>query len=234
MRILLLALAFLVCLPNAWGQDLDPTHIGIHVTPVYSSEGPVIQIGTYSEGLSTTELPQFLQTIAQMKQKWAQLNFLELYVGAIRLYDQGYYDESLYWFYTAQYRSRFFIELLDKDKMGSIGSAGFEMKQMAISFFTLSGPWFNGYGFKDPGSLLTTVERVMREHTNVQDQTAIYPKVNFIANTEWAAANQKVNDGIRRLADRIRTTPPEELLSQRVANGMDSLFAPLISKPLPN
>jgi len=30
----------------------------------------------------------------------AALSFLELYVGAIRLYDLGYRDEAVYWFYS--------------------------------------------------------------------------------------------------------------------------------------
>src|SRR6266498_4601889 len=98
-----------------------------------------------------------------MKKDWDQLTFPELYVAAIRLYDFGYRKEAVYWFYSAQYRGRQFGVLLDQSKMGSIGSAGFELLQAQNAFFQLVGPYINGYAFGDTDGLVKVVERVQKE-----------------------------------------------------------------------
>ncbi|MFY9710392.1 MAG: hypothetical protein WBD57_11725 [Candidatus Cybelea sp.] len=89
----------------------DPRTIGAYVTPYYNSSGPVINIGKFSSGLAAKVPGQFVATIVRMKQEWSTLNFVELYVGAVRLYDLGYRNEATYWFYTAQFRGRQYAAL---------------------------------------------------------------------------------------------------------------------------
>src|SRR4051812_44278535 len=86
----------------------DPSHIEVYITPYYNSTGPVIDVGPFSKGLAAKAEPEFLATIAKMKQSWSELRFPEVYVAAIRLYDLGFRKESIYWFYSAQYRGRLF------------------------------------------------------------------------------------------------------------------------------
>ena len=97
----------------------DPSRIDAYVTPYYNSSGPVVDAGEFSRGLASKSPQQFVSTIVEMKKQFATLNFVELYVGAIRLYDYGYRDEATYWFYSAQFRGRQFGALVDKGRMGA-------------------------------------------------------------------------------------------------------------------
>ena len=118
-KIVLSLIAF--CLP-VWSfaqlYEPDPSTIEIYVTPYYNSKGPVINIGKFSRGLASGEEGVFLETIGMMKEQWKNLTAEELYVGAIVLYDREYRDEAVYWFYSAQMRSRVFNGILDQSKLG--------------------------------------------------------------------------------------------------------------------
>ena len=128
-------LVFIGCAGLAAGQTItDPAHIEVYVTPYYNSKGPAIDVGPFSSGLAAKSEPEFVATIAKMKKSWDTLNFAETYVAAIRLYDLGFRKESIYWFYSAQYRGRLFAGLIDRDKMGSIGDPGFELFQAQNAF----------------------------------------------------------------------------------------------------
>lgn len=87
----------------------DYRRIDVYVTPYYNGDGPIVNVGQFSAGLASTEEREFVRTILAMKKQWAHLTFAELYVAAIRLYDLGYRTESVYWFYTAQFRGRQFF-----------------------------------------------------------------------------------------------------------------------------
>jgi hypothetical protein len=113
-------LVFMSCAGLAAGQTItDPAHIEVYVTPYYNSKGPAIEVGPFGSGLAAKNEPEFIATIEKMKASWDTLNFAETYVAAIRLYDLGFRKESIYLFYSAQYRGRLFASLIDRDKMGS-------------------------------------------------------------------------------------------------------------------
>src|SRR6266481_8531848 len=156
----------------------DPSHIDVYVTPYYNSKGPSVSVGRFSSGLVSAKEDEFLATIARMKKDWDQLTFPELYVAAIRLYDLDYRKESVYWFYSAQYRGRQFGILLDQTKMGSIGSPGFELLHAQNAFYQLVGTYINGYAFGDMDGLVKIVERVQKEGRRIPDLDA-YPGVAF-------------------------------------------------------
>src|SRR6266496_5198923 len=192
MKKLLLAL----CAANvAWfpleaaQPEINASHIDVYVTPYYNSKGPSVSVGRFSSGLASAKEDEFLATIARMKKDWDQLTFPELYVAAIRLYDFGYRKEAVYWFYSAQYRGRQFGVLLDQSKMGSIGSAGFELLQAQNAFYQLVGPYINGYAFGDADALLKIVERVQKEGKNIPDMEAVYPGVTFKKKSERKSSN---------------------------------------------
>src|SRR5437868_12651520 len=157
----------------------NPSHIDVYVTPYYNSKGPSVSVGRFSSGLASAKEDDFLATIAQMKKHWDRLTFPELYVAAIRLYDLGYRKESVYWFYSAQYRGRQFGVLLDQTKMGSIGSPGFELLHAQNAFYQLVGTYINGYAFGDIDGLVKIVERVQKEGRRILDLEAVYPGVTF-------------------------------------------------------
>src|SRR5215510_8044150 len=217
----------------AAGQTItDPAHIDVYITPYYNSKGPAIDVGPFSSGLAAKNESEFVATIAKMKKSWDTLNFAEAYVAAIRLYDLGYRKESIYWFYSAQYRGRLFASLIDREKMGNMGAPGFEHYQAQNAFQQLVGPYINGYAFGDIDQLAPIIERVQREGKTVSDVTKIYPRVAFKPKSEWDAGNKGLNDGLTKLIVTLKNEKAS-IKQQRIEHGMEAKFSKLPSKDLP-
>ena len=155
-----------------------------------------------------------------------------MYVAAIRLYDLGFRKDSIYWFYSAQYRGRLFATLIDQNKMGSIGNAGFELFQAQNAFQQLVGPYINGYAFGDIDQLVPIIERVQREGKVVPELTKIYPGVVFKPKSEWDAGNKGLNEGLTKLLITLKNEKAS-IKQQRVERGMEAKFGKLPSKDLP-
>jgi hypothetical protein len=229
----LLVIAVFGCAGLAAGQTInDPARIEIYVTPYYNSKGPAIDVGPFSSGLAAKSEPEFVATISKMKQSWVTLNFAEVYVAAIRLYDLGFRKESIYWFYSAQYRGRLFASLIDRDKMGSMGDPGFELFQAQNAFQQLAGPYINGYAFGDIDQLIPIIERVQKEGKVVPDLTKIYPRAAFKPNSEWDAGNKGLNNGLTKLLMTLKAQKAS-IKHQRIEHGMEAKFSKLPSKELP-
>jgi hypothetical protein len=228
-----LVVAFVGYTDLASGQTItDPAHIEVYVTPYYNSKGPAIEVDPFSSGLAAKNEPEFVATIAKMKKSWDTLNFAETYVAAIRLYDLGFRKESVYWFYSAQYRGRLFASLIDRDNMGSMGDPGFELFQAQNAFQQLVGQYINGYAFGDNDQLIPIVERVQREGKTVPDITKIYPRVAFKPKPEWDAGNKALNEGMNQLLTMLKDQK-ESIKQQRIERGTEAKFSKLPSKDLP-
>src|SRR5438876_8640270 len=226
-------LVFIGCAGLAAGQTItDPAHIEVYVTPYYNSKGPTINVGPFSKGLGANSEPEFVATIAKMKQSWDNLSFPETYVAAIRLYDLGFRKEAIYWFYSAQYRGRLLATLIDQEKMGSMGDPGFELVQAQNAFQQLVGPYINGYAFGDIDQLIPIIERVQREGKVVPDLTKIYPRVTFGPKPEWDAGNKGLNEGLTKLLMTLKDEKAS-IKQQRIERGMEAKFSKLPSKDLP-
>ena len=230
---LIAVLAAIVFSGLVTGQTItDPAHIDVYITPYYNSKGPAVEVGRFSDGLAAKSESEFLGTISKMKTSWETLSFPEVYVAAIRLYDLGFRKESIYWFYSAQYRGRLFATLIDQEKMGSIGNAGFELFQAQNAFQQLVGPYINGYAFGDIDQLIPIVERVQTEGKTVPDLTKIYPGVAFKPRSEWEAGNKGLNDGLTKLLMTLKNEKAS-IKEQRIQRGMEAKFGKLPSKALP-
>lgn len=210
---------------------IDYSRVDAYITPFYTSQGPTVKVGRFSSGLAASKEEEVLATISKMKKDWDRLTFAELYVAAIRLYDLGYRKESIYWFYSAQYRGRQFGTLLDQSQMGSIGSAGFELLQAQNAFYQLVGPYINGYAFGDADGLMKIVERVQKEGRKLPDLEAAYPGVTFKKKSEWKSANDQLADGMGQLVS-ILKEKKEDIRRQRVEQGIEEKFAALTNKEL--
>jgi len=231
---LIAVLAAIVFSGLVTGQTItDPAHIDVYITPYYNSKGPAVEVGRFSNGLAAKSESEFLGTISKMKTSWETLSFPEVYVAAIRLYDLGFRKESIYWFYSAQYRGRLFATLIDQEKMGSIGNAGFELFQAQNAFQQLVGPYINGYGFGDIDQLIPIIERVQTEGKIVPDLTKIYPRVAFKPKSEWDAENKGLNDGLTKLLMTLKNEKAS-IKEQRIQRSMEAKFGKLPSKDLPN
>lgn len=226
-------LAFIGCVGLAAAQTIsDPAHIDVYITPYYNSKGPAIEVGPFSSGLAAKNESGFVATIAKMKKSWDTLNFAETYVAAIRLYDLGFRKESIYWFYSAQYRGRLFASLIDRDKMGSMGAPGFELYQAQNAFQQLVGPYINGYAFGDIDQLVPIIQRVQKEGKTVPDLTKIYPRVAFKPKSEWDAGNKGLNEGLTKLLVTLKNEKAS-IKQQRIKHGMEAKFSKVPSKDLP-
>jgi hypothetical protein len=226
-----LALVFSGALASAAAAG-DPAKIDAYVTPYYNSAGPVVHVGQYSAGLAASDGQSFVDTIRQMKKHWMQLSFPQLYVAAIRLYDLGYRKESVYWFYTAQYRGRQFALLADQKKLGSIGNPGFELYHAQNAFFELTGPGINGYAFGDIDTLVTIVHRVQNENRTVPAMQSVYPGVAFAGEAQWPAINAQLNGGLGKLAESL-VRQRSSIEQERQQNGTAARFSHVTDKPLP-
>src|SRR3954467_7083147 len=226
-RNVIAVLVFIARIALAAGQTItDPAHIEVYITPYYNSKGPAIDVGPFSNGLAAKNETEFVATIAKMKKSWDTLNFAETYVAAIRLYDLGFRNESIYWFYSAQYRGRLFATLIDREKMGSIGNPGFELFQAQNAFQTLVGPYINGYAFGNIDELVPIIERVQRQGKVVPDLTKIYPRVTFKPNSEWDAGNKALNEGMAKLLVTLKNEKAS-IKQQRIERGMEAKFSKL-------
>src|SRR5436309_4029318 len=234
MKLKLIALFILIsCADLAIGQTItDPAHIEVYITRYYSSKGATIDVGPFSSGLAAKNETDLVATIAKMKKSWDALNFVETYVAAIRLYDQGFRKESIYWFYSAQYRGRLFASLIDREKMGSMGDPGFELFQAQNAFQQLVGPYINGYAFGDIDQLVPIIEKVQKEGKTVPDLTKIYPRVTLKPKSEWDAGNKGLNEGLTKLLLTLKNEKAS-IKQQRIERGMEAKFSKLPSKDLP-
>lgn len=214
------------------GQGInDPARIEIYVTPYYNSAGPVIDVGAFSKGLGANNESGFRATISEMKKSWDSLKFTEMYVAAIRLYDLGFRKESIYWFYSAQYRGRLLAALLDPQQAGSVGDPGFELLHAQNAFQQLVGPYINGYAFGDVDYLIPVIEKVRKEGKTIPELNKIYPGLSFKKKSEWEAANRELNEGLSKMLGTIKDQKAT-IKQQRIDSGVEAKFSKLTSKAL--
>jgi hypothetical protein len=230
LRACFIALAF--AHPAVGRSVSDPVSIEIYVIPYYNSDGPIIEVGPFSKRLAAKTEPEFVETISKMKQSWSELRFPEMYVAAIRLYDRGFGNESTYWFYSAQYRGRLFASLVDQEKMGSTAAPAFELVQAANAFQQLAGPYINGYAFGDIDRLVQIVERVQKANKTIPAFGELYPRVTFKRQSEWAAGNESLNEGLSKFLRVLKRQKPS-LKKTRVENGTEAKFSNLSNKEFP-
>ena len=210
----------------------DPGRIDAYVTPYYNSSGPVIRIGTFGPGLASADRDRFVATIFQMKKQWSRLNFIELYVAAIRLYDLGYRNEATYWFYSAQYAGRQFALLVNQKALGSVGDRSFELYHAQDAFFELVGPNVNGYAFGNVDSLVSIIRKVQRVNQTVPNLQSIYPGVVFASKSSWQRTNADLNSGLQSLAVQL-ASQKSEIEAQRAKNGTQARFSQVTSTRFP-
>jgi hypothetical protein len=192
----------------------------IYVTPYYNSKGPMVNVGSFSQGLATTDADRLAETIRAMKKQFSTLPAEAMFVAAIRLYDQGARDEAVYWFYSAQYRAKVFQAVVDGRTPGGLGSEAFERRQAHGAFRELAGTFINGYAGCDVDRWARTIEDVARDGRTVPDLTRIYPRVGFLPRKHWAAKNAEIGTGLSKFAEYLRTHQ-DEIKSIRAKNGMD-------------
>ncbi len=179
--------------------------IAAYITPYYYvNDGPVISIGEYSQGLASTKPKTFEATIRKMQGNWANLSFIELFTGALRLYNQGYRKEAVRWYLTAEYRSNLFKEMLDRTPaVQKKDSKSRSLLSAREQFITALDPYFSSYAGTDIDGWIKILQTLQTEGKALPDLQKIYPDSKFVARESWPARNdallEKYNETIALL-----------------------------------
>lgn len=208
-------------------------HIDMQILPFYLGEEKPLQAGAFSRGLASKDDKEFVATILKMKEKgtWESLSFPIVYIGAIQLYNMGYRKEAGYWMLTAQYRGKLFKKLADREKLGGIGSVGFELFQGQDAFSMELRETIMGFNYLDADRLAVAVKKVMEENKSVPDMKEIYPGVAFTDESQWKTANQQLNEGMTEL---LKQFQDKELMAQVVKeNHLAETYGKVSNKDLP-
>lgn len=194
-----------------------------YVAPFYNSKGPSIKIGKFSKELASADKQSIKITVATMKQEMATLPAITMFVAAARLFDLGYRDEAMYWFYGAQYRARLFQALLEPSKIGGMGSTAFELKSAHSAFRQTLGEYINGYAGCDQTKWLAVLSQIQAENANAPEFSKMYPSVKFIAFDGWSAKNAEISSGLTELSEYLKAHWAE-LQAARKENEQDKEF----------
>jgi len=211
---------YALCPAEAIAQEASAD---FYVAPFYNSKGPSVKIGKFSKELASADKHSIKATVATMKQEMAALPAISMFVAAARLYDLGYRDESVYWFYAAQYRARLFQALVEPSKVGGMGSTAFELKSAHSAFRQTLGEYVNGYAGCDQAKWIAVLSQIQAENATAPEFTKIYPAVTFISSEEWGSKNAEINSGLTELSGYLKTHWAE-LQATRKENAQDKKF----------
>ena len=123
-------------------------HVGVYVQPYYEAaqtkDGkPRVAVGKQFNDLLSSNRREEIAMVQEMIQSQPELvTPMTLMVLAIRLYDVGLRDDSVFWFYVAKDRYGTLAEVLDMRS-----SALSQVEQATRDFAILAGPVINGYAF---------------------------------------------------------------------------------------
>jgi hypothetical protein len=195
----------------------------IGVTPFYDSKGLKVTVGENSKKLASADAKTILDLSTELKKDKDKLRAEVMYVVAIRLYDLGHKDEAVYWFYTAQFRARVFTAILDKAKIGTIGSEAFELQHAYQAFNQLAGEYINGYAFGELPKLEKTLLKVVEENKSPPKFGDVYPKIKFVDDQKWAEKNEETLKGLSGLIEFIKSNA-NSIKEQRKMNGVEGKY----------
>jgi hypothetical protein len=197
----------------------------IFVTPYYDAKGPVVNVGKFSEGLKAVDREAIAKVVKQMQGERATLPVEAMYVAAIRLYDTGLRDESVSWFYLAQYRARLLMSVFDPGKVGSMGAPAFELRSALGSFQELAGTFINGYAGCSQKVWLAGIDAALADSKTLPRLATIYPRVALLPEKEWAAKNAEVAAGLGKLREFV-STQWDSITASRKQNDADEKYCP--------
>jgi hypothetical protein len=142
--------------PSAVTQAGSPkvapvTQVEVYVLPYYQSAStpdgrPMVSVGDrFDPLLASTKREDVTAARDAIRSKPQMVTPMTLMVLAIRLYDLGLRDESVFWFYVAKDRYITLAEVLDVQSP-ALSQAADAVRNFAL----LAGPVINGYAFCDP------------------------------------------------------------------------------------
>jgi hypothetical protein len=195
----------------------------IAVTPFYDSVGPQISVGDYSQRLGITDLAELNILAQEMAKQKHTLTPEEMYVLAIRFYDLGDRDQSVYWYYEAQFRAKLFQQAIEPAQMVRVGDPAFELNTAYQSFQQLAGDFINGYAGCDLDNWVRITTVVMTDNPNPPELDQLFPEVVFVDRNQWQEINNNVVTGLAVLINYISENG-ESIKMQRAQSDMDAKY----------
>jgi hypothetical protein len=208
--------------PAPTQQASDPP-IPILVPRFYNSEGLLIDVGNYSQQLGTEDLQELTALAQEMARQKQELTPEQMFVLAIRFYDLGEKDQSVYWFYEAQFRAKLFLKSIDTTHIGSIGELSSGLLGSYEAFTKLAGDYINGYAGCDVDNWVKIAKTVQSDNPKPPELDKLFPDAVFVERSQWQGINDEVAAGLGVLIDRLGETK-EAIRKDRAANNLDDRY----------
>jgi hypothetical protein len=176
--------------------------IDVYVTPFYQAartkDGPpAVAVGArFDKGLSSNDREDILAVRDAIVAEPDLVTPMTMMVLAVRLYDVGLRDESVFWFYVAKYRYATLSEVLERTPQLA------QSAQAVRAFSTLAGPIINGYAFCD-------IQKQKQTHTRAIDWVEKNPyKAIFLPELTAKPGDRAQN--LKAVIERMRQLDKDE------------------------
>lgn len=187
------------------------------------SDGTQIYVGDYSQQLATDNLQQLTALAADMAKQKDRLTPQQMFVLAIRFYDLGGKDNSVYWFYEAQFRAKLFLKTLDGAHIGTKGDPTYELLNDYITFTKSAGEYINGYAGCDVDNWVKIARVVQGDNPNPPELDKIFPDAVFVERSQWQSINNDVAAGLGVLIDQL-SQQKKAIQQQRAEKNLDQRY----------
>ena len=208
--------------PTSAPQPTSPP-IPVLVPRFYDSNGLQIRVGNYSQQLGTDDLQELTVLAQEMARQRDELTPEQMFVLAIRLYDLGEKDNSVYWFYEAQFRAKLFLKTLDADHIAAVSKQSAGLLASYDAFTELAGEYINGYAGCDVDNWVKIARTVKDDNSKPPELDMLFPEAVFVERSQWQGINDEVAAGLGVLIDRLSETK-EAIRQQRVADNLDGRY----------
>lgn len=208
--------------PTTVPQVTNPP-IPVLVPRFYDSEGLQIRVGDYSRQLGTDDIRELALLEQEMAQHRDRLTPEQMFVLAIRLYDLGEKDTSVYWFYEAQFRAKLFLKTLDADHIAGVSEQSAGLLASYEAFTKLAGEYINGYAGCDVDNWVKIAKLVQDDNPTPPELDKLFPEAAFVDRSQWQGINDEVAAGLGVLIDRLSETK-ESIREQRAGTDQDARY----------
>jgi ankyrin repeat protein len=158
----------------------------------------------WSTKLSEADAASIIPLVKFVNENRATLRQEFMYALSGQLFQLKKIEDSIFWFYTAQYQGRLFLELLDQEKSPANGP---EANGSAVLYRLLEqylGTELNEYVADDFVKYEQTLSKVLAEGKVIPNFAKIFPEVHFIAQDQWAKSNEKIGQGLAKLIEHFK------------------------------
>ena len=170
-------------------QKESKSPLPIRVEPYYDYEQSSIEVGSRGNANATTNQSDVIQLSNDLKKSISGLRAEQMYVLAIRLFDAGFNQDAIYWFYQARYRERQFnATLYDASDSNAI-----KLQNAYRSFAKQLSPYIVGVASCNQENWAEIIKTVLNENSIFPDLPSIYPEITFYDNARWESINDVVS-----------------------------------------